>query len=65
MALGVDAGQRGKDVVGGVRDQRGVVVGKESAIAFQEVEQVRHLLEVGRNVRVVSAEVDIVKLNVM
>ena len=44
----IDAGKDGDDVVGGVRDERRVMIGKERAILLDEVEQVRHLLKVGR-----------------
>jgi hypothetical protein len=41
-----------------------VVVRVERALAAQEAEQVRHLLEVGRDVRAVAVEVRVVELQV-
>jgi hypothetical protein len=40
------------------------MVGQKRPVSFEEVEQIRHLLEVGRNVRVVAAKMNIVELNV-
>jgi hypothetical protein len=47
-----------------VRDQDRVVVRVERPLAAQEVEQVRHLLEVRRDVRAVAVEVRVVELEV-
>jgi len=47
-----------------VRDQGGVIVREQRAVALDEVEQVRHLLEVRRHVRVVTPEVGVVELDV-
>ena len=47
-----------------MRDQGGVIVREQRAVAANEVEQVRHLLEVGWNVRVVTKEVRVVELDV-
>jgi hypothetical protein len=44
-----------------VRDQRGVVVGQERSVVLEEVEQVRHHLQVGRDVGVVTEEVHVVE----
>jgi hypothetical protein len=41
-----------------------VVVGGESAVTADEVEQVRHLLQIGGDGRVVSTEMDVVELKV-
>ena len=46
LLVGVEAGQRRDDVVGGMRDQRGVVMADHRAVALDEVEQAWHLLEV-------------------
>ena len=51
------------DVVGSVGNQRGVVVREKCAVVFQKVQQMRHLFEIGTNVRIVSAEMDVIKLN--
>ena len=61
VPVAVQAGEGGQDVVGGVRDQRRVVVGQERAVAGEEVQQVRHLLQVGRDVRVVPEVVHVVE----
>src|SRR4029077_13798253 len=37
------------DVVRGVRDQWGVMIGKKRAILLDEIEQVRHLFKIGRD----------------
>ena len=58
------AGERRQDPVGGVRDQDGVVVRHERAVAREEVEQVRHLLEIGRDVRAVAPVVRVVELEI-
>ena len=62
MFLAVDARERRDDVIRSVRDERGMVVGQQDAIAVQEIEQVRHLLEVGGNVRVITGEMDVVEM---
>jgi len=41
-----------------------VVIAQQHAVAFDEVEQVRHLLQVRRDIRVVPGEVRVVELNV-
>jgi hypothetical protein len=64
MALAIDAGERGDDVVGSVSDQGGVVIGGEDAVVHKEVEKVGHLFEVGRNVGVIAGEMDVIELNV-
>jgi len=46
MAVRIDAGEDGDDVVGGVRDERRMVVGEQHAIVLDEVEQVGHLFKV-------------------
>src|SRR5215472_1415611 len=48
MTVRIDAGQDCDDVVRGVRDQRSVMIREKHAIVLDEVEEVRHLLEVGR-----------------
>jgi len=40
------------------------MVGEERALVLEEIQQIGHLLEVGRHIRVVAAEMDIVELNV-
>src|SRR6202040_2639648 len=64
VALAINAGERGDDVVGSVRDERSVVIAGESAVIHEKVEEMRHLLEVGGNVRVIASEVNVVELNV-
>jgi len=44
-----------------MRDENGVVVGKQRAVAVNKIEQVRHLLEIGGNVWVVPQEMHVVK----
>jgi hypothetical protein len=40
------------------------MVGQKCSVAFKEVQQIGHLLEVGGHIGVVAAEMDIVELNV-
>jgi hypothetical protein len=40
------------------------MIGQKRTVAFEEFEQIRHLLEVGGHIGVVAAEMDIVELNV-
>ena len=47
-----------------MRDQRCVMFSKERALDFEEVQQIGHLLEVRRHVRVVPTEMDIVELDI-
>src|SRR6516162_4914024 len=61
MAVGVYTSEVGEDAIRGVRDEDCVVVGEERAIAPNKVEQVRHLLEVGRHARVVAQEMYVVE----
>ncbi len=59
--VAVQAGEGGQQVIGGVRDERGVVVGRERAVVFEEVQQARHHFQVRRHVGVVAEEMDIVE----
>jgi hypothetical protein len=63
LPVRIEAGERRQDPARGVRDQNRVVVGEERPIALQEVEQVRHLLEVRGDVRVVAVVVRVVELD--
>ena len=40
-----------------------MVVGQQCALTFQEIQKVGHLLEVGRHIGVVTAQMHIVELN--
>src|SRR5262249_31759573 len=64
VPVGIQARQRAEDPAAGVRDQNRVVVRVERPVALQEVQQVRHLLHVGRDVRGVPLEVDVAQLEV-
>ena len=61
LPVAVQPGIGGQDVVGGVRDERRVAVAQEGAVVLEEVQQVRHHLQVGRDVGVVPEEVHIVE----
>ena len=61
--VAVDAGQRGQDIDRGVRDQGCPVIGQQRSLPFEEIQQVGHLFEVGRHVRVVAPKVHIVELD--
>src|SRR5262249_42949304 len=62
--VGVETGQRGEDATRGVRDEDRVVLVQHRALALQEVEQVRHLLEIGRHARDVAPQVHVVELEI-
>src|SRR5690242_8225954 len=47
-----------------MRDQHGMIVRHQRAIVGDEVEQMRHLLQIRRHVGVVALEVGIIELNV-
>ena len=64
VPVGIETGQRAQDPATRMRDQDRVVVRQQCPVALDEVEQVRHLLEVGRDVRVVTQEVRVVELDV-
>ena len=64
LVAAVQAGLGGHDVVGRVRDQRGVLMGDQRPVAGDEVEQVRHLLQVAGHVRLVPGVVHVVELDV-
>ena len=40
------------------------MVGEERPLAFEEVQQVRHLLQVGGNVGIIANEVRVIELHV-
>ncbi len=60
----IEARERAQDPAPRVRDQNCVVVRVERAVVLQEVQQMRHLLEIRRDVRVVPQEVDVVELQI-
>ena len=59
VTVPIDAGQGGNDVIRGVGLERGVMVRHHCAIVYEEVQQVRHLLEVGRDIRIIPREMDV------
>src|SRR6266545_2384277 len=61
--VGVDTGKRCQDSGGRMRYQRGVVVRQQGAITLDEVEQVRHLLEIRWDVGIIPQEVRVVELD--
>ena len=60
----INACQGREDVRGGVGNERRVMVGEERPLAFEEVQQVRHLLQVGGNVGIIANEVRVIELHV-
>src|SRR5260370_36090636 len=64
MAISVDTCKRGQDIRFGVGDELRVVIGEQHTIALNKVEQVGHLIKIRVNVRIVTREVSIVKLDV-
>ena len=64
VPVGIEPGQRAQDPATGVRDEHRVIIRQQRAVVLDEIEQVRHLLEIGRHVRVVTQEVSVVELDV-
>ena len=64
MLVGINARQRGDDVIRRMRLQRGVVVGHQHPIIRDEIQQIGHLLQVGRNIRVIADKVNVIELNI-
>jgi hypothetical protein len=64
VAVRVEAGEGGENASRSVRDENGVVVRVQRAVVPDEVQEVRHLLQVGGNLRVVTAEMGVVELDV-
>ena len=64
MTVRIEAGLRREDPARGVRDQDRVVVREQRSVRLQEVEQVWHLLQVGRDAWVVAHVVRVVELQV-
>ena len=62
VAVRVEAGQRGEDPAAVCEIRTVWSLLSQRAVVLNEVQQVRHLLEVGRDVRVVPPEVDVVEL---
>ena len=62
VTIRIDARQGAQDVSASVRDQWRVVIVEHGAIADEEVVEARHLLDVGRDIRIVAPEVDVVEL---
>lgn len=64
MARRIDTRERREDVVGRVRDQRRVMVREKRSVVLKEIQQMRHLLEIGWDIRVITCEVDVVELHI-
>lgn len=64
MLVAINARQRGNDVVRRVRLQRSMFARDKRAVAFQEVQQIRNLLQIGGDIRVVARKVDVIELNI-
>jgi hypothetical protein len=47
-----------------MRNQRRVVIGEDRALLLKEIQQVGHLFEVGRHVRIIAAQMHIVELDI-
>src|ERR1700687_1631089 len=60
-AVAIDAGLGGENIGRGVGNQRRVMIAADRAVALNEVEQVRHLFEIGRNVRIVAPQMHVVE----
>jgi hypothetical protein len=60
-AVAINAGLGRENIGRGVRNQRGVMIAADGAIVLDEIEQVRHLFEIGWNVRIVAPQVHVVE----
>ena len=60
-AVAIDAGLGGENIGRGVRDQRRVMIAADGAVVLNEVEQVRHLFEIGRDIRIVASQMHVVE----
>ena len=64
VTVTIHASQRGQDIGSGVRDKRSVMVGEKCPLTFEKVQQVGHLFEIGRYVRVIADEMRVIELNI-
>src|SRR5713226_7769586 len=64
VTVTIDASQRGEDIRGGVGDERSVMVGENGPLGLENVQEVRHLLEIGRHVRVIADKMRVIELNI-
>ena len=64
MLVRVDAGLRRNNVVRRVGLERRMVIRHQYAITGDEVQEIGHLFQVGRNVWVIPGEVNVVELKV-
>src|SRR5262249_54921968 len=53
-----------ENVVGRMRDQSREVIGADNAALGQEVEQVRHLFEIRRHIRIIAPQVNVVEYDI-
>jgi hypothetical protein len=60
-AVAVNPGLRSENIGRGVGNQRRVVIAADGAVALNEVEQIRNLFEIGRNVRIVAPQMHVVE----
>jgi len=63
VPIAVGVGERGDDVVRGMRDERRVVIGEQHSVALEELQQIGHLLQIRGHVRVIAAQVHVVELD--
>src|SRR5215813_7886129 len=54
VLVAIQTGYSGEQVVRGVRDERRVLVGQQRAAALEEIEEVRHLLQIGLHIWIVA-----------
>src|SRR5262249_4478183 len=62
--LAIEARQGRYDVLRGMRNERGEMIAADGAVVEQEVQQMRHLLEVRRYVGVVASQMNVVELEI-
>ena len=64
MVIGVEPDLSCQDVIGRVRNEHRVVARVHRAVLLDEIEQVRHLFQIGWNVWIIASEVNVIELHV-
>ena len=63
VTIAIDPRQPRENIVGRVGDQRRIMIAADDASSLQEIQEVRHLLEVRWNVWIVAPQMHVVELN--
>ena len=64
VVVRVQAGLGGENVIRCVRNQNRMIAGIERAVLLDEVQQIGHLLQIRRHVRIVAREMDVIEFHV-